>query len=199
MYRRRINRSSIPANPMPAGSTENSKTNQSKPDSENATAETLSAKGLEKTNPPNQANDAPPEVNDEDKLIEAARKAHEVLYKVDTVFPFTLFPDTIILEREKISIAKRFFFRVAKIINIPIRDLLNVEADVGPFFGSVHITSRYFATEPFTVNWLWRSEAIKLQRLLQGYIITHEKEIDATNIKKDKLVKLLNDLGVDDT
>src|SRR5437660_249209 len=51
-----------------------------------------------------------------EKLSEVAEKAHEILYKTDTVFPFTLFPDTITVEREKISIAKRYFFRVAQII-----------------------------------------------------------------------------------
>lgn len=138
-------------------------------------------------------------MNDAEKLAEVAKKAHEVLYKTDTVFPFTLFPDTITLEREKISIAKRLFFRVAKVTNIPVRDLLHIETDVGPFFGSIHITSRFFSAEPLTVNYLSRSDATQLQRLLQGYIIAHERGIDCTNIEKEQLIELLNDLGVGDT
>ena len=75
---------------------------------------------------------------------------------------------------------------------------MNVEADVGPFFGSVHMSSRYFATTPCSLYYLKRGDALRLQRLLQGYIICEEKKIDCTNIDKDKLIVLLNDLGQGD-
>lgn len=129
------------------------------------------------------------------KLAEAAVESHEILFKADTVFPFTLFPDTVTLDREKVSFATRFFFRVAKVTSIPVRDLLSVEADVGLFFGSVHTSSRYFITNPRTVNWLWREDAEKLMRLLQGYIIAHEQKMDCSHIPNDRLIKLLLDLG----
>lgn len=134
----------------------------------------------------------------EEKLLTVAGKAHDVLLKTKTVFPFNLFPDTVTIDREKLTIADRLFFRVAKIISVPIRDILSVEADVGPFFGSIHITSRYFSTNPYSINFLWRSEAIKLQKLLQGYIIAHERDIDCSDIGKSELVNLLNDLGQGD-
>lgn len=79
-----------------------------------------------------------------------------------------------------------------------MRDILSVEADVGPFFGSIHITSRYYPVNPYSVNFLWRSDAIKLRRLLLGYIIAHERDIDCAEIGKAELVYLLNDLGQGD-
>jgi hypothetical protein len=129
------------------------------------------------------------------KLADVASKSHDILFKADTVFPFTLFPDTVTIDREKVSFANRFFYRVAQVTSIPVRDLLSVEADIGPFFGSVHTSSRFFVTNPKSIRWLWRKDAIKLQRLLQGYIIAHEQKINCDNIKKDRLIKLLNDLG----
>ncbi|HLG91249.1 MAG TPA: hypothetical protein VI336_03790 [Candidatus Saccharimonadales bacterium] len=128
-------------------------------------------------------------------LVAVAKKSHEILFKASTIFPFTLFPDTVTLDREKVSFASRYFFRVAKITSVPVRDILSVEADIGPFFGSVHTASRYFVTNPKSIRWLWRKDAIRLQRLLQGYIIVHEQEIDCDKIKRDELIKLLNDLG----
>lgn len=133
------------------------------------------------------------------KLTEVAIKGHEILFKANTVFPFTLFPDTVTLDREKITFATRYFFRIAEITSVPVRDILSVKVDVGLFFGSVHTASRYFITNPKSVNWLWRRDAIRLQRLLQGYIIAHEQEIECGHIKKDKLLALLNDLGRGDT
>lgn len=129
------------------------------------------------------------------ELASVADNSHEILFKANTVFPFTLFPDTVTLDREKLNFAIRYFFRVAQETSVPIRDILSVEVDVGLFFGSVHTASRYYITSPKVINYLWRSDAIKLQRLLQGYIIAHEREIDCSSIKKDSLTKLLIDLG----
>lgn len=129
------------------------------------------------------------------ELAQAAVEGRDVLFKTDTVFPFTLFPDTITLDREKFTFTNRIFFFVSKVISVPVRDILNVEADYGPFFGSVHTSSRYFITSPITVNFLWRSDAIKLQRLLQGLIIVQEKEIDISNVSTPELLNMLTDLG----
>lgn len=133
------------------------------------------------------------------KLVTAAIKAHDILFKANTVFPFTLFPDTVTLDREKLTIATRYFFGVSKITSIPIRDLLNVEADTGPFFGSVHTASRFFNTVPFSIKWLSRNDAVKLQRLLEGYIIANEQDIDCDSLDTGRLCALLEDLGKGDT
>lgn len=133
------------------------------------------------------------------RLRDVTVKGHDILFRATTIFPFNLFPDTVTLDREKLTFATRYFFRVAKITSIPVRDILSVEVDVGPFFGSVHTSSRYFITIPKSVTFLWREDAIKLQRLLQGYIIVHEQDIDCSKIDTDKLKVMLNDLGKGET
>src|SRR5579884_1058578 len=40
-------------------------------------------------------------------LVELTEKSQDVLYEAETVWPFTLFPDTITLDREKLTIANR--------------------------------------------------------------------------------------------
>lgn len=136
---------------------------------------------------------------DRKKLMGITMKAHDILFKASSVFPFVLFPDTVTMDREKLTFATRSFFQVAKIISVPIRDILSVDANIGPFFGSVHTSSRYFITNPISINFLKRSDALQLQRLLQGYIIAHEQDIDCANIDKDRLIILLQDLGKGDT
>lgn len=130
-----------------------------------------------------------------EKLIDITEKAHDVLFTADTVFPFTLFPDTITLDREKLTIVERFFFRVAKVVTVPITSMISADAHVGPFFGSVHMTSKYFIDNTHTVKFLWREQAEEIQRLIQGFIIASEKEIDVTDIEKEDLRILLKDLG----
>lgn len=135
-----------------------------------------------------------------EKLIDLTEKAHECLFEADTVFPFTLFPDTITVDREKLTVATRSFFRTAKILSVPLSSILSAEADVGPFFGSIHLTSKYFVQNKYSVNFLTRKDASDLHHLLHGYIIAHERDIDITDVDKDDLIVLLKDLGqgVDD-
>lgn len=130
-----------------------------------------------------------------EKLIDITEKAHDVLFSADTVWPFTLFPDTITLDREKLSVANRSFFRVAKIITVPVTSLISAEADVGPFFGSVKMTSKYFINTEHSVHFLWRKDASEIHRLLQGFIIAQEKGLDVTDIEVNDLKVLLHDLG----
>jgi hypothetical protein len=133
--------------------------------------------------------------NNKHELVNVTESAHDILFKANTIFPFTLFPDTVELDREKLTFTSRIFFGVAKINSIPVRDILSVEVDIGPFFGSVHTSSRFFVTTPFSVGYLWRSDALQLQRLLQGYVIAEEQKIDCSDIPKAKLIKILLDLG----
>ena len=128
-------------------------------------------------------------------LLGVTIHSHELLYKANAVFPFNFFPDTIIIDKEKLTIISRYFFWFSKITSVPIRDILSVEADVGPFFGAIHLTSRYYFTNPHSINFLWRRDAIKIQKLLQGFIIANERGIDCSAIDKGQLEELLEHLG----
>lgn len=128
-------------------------------------------------------------------LEELAEKSHEVLYEAETVFPFTLFPDTISLDREKLTIANRFFWRTANITSVPIGEIMSAEAIVGPFFGSLHLTFRFFANNERSINFLTHKDAIEMQRLIHGFIIAHRREIDTTHMDLEELKELLCDLG----
>ncbi|HSX35749.1 MAG TPA: hypothetical protein VLH84_02335 [Patescibacteria group bacterium] len=130
------------------------------------------------------------------ELLQAVGHASEVLGKVTTVFPLTLFPDTVTLDREKVTIAHRFFFRMAEVISISIEDILNVAADVGPFFGSLQIATRFFdEKKPYKVNYLWRSDALKIKQLLQGYVIATKKDVDLAALPTAELRDILIQLG----
>jgi hypothetical protein len=131
----------------------------------------------------------------QERLIDITVKAQDILYRADTVFPFTLFPNTITLDREKLTVATRTFFRTARIISVPIDSISSAEVSVGPFFGSLHMASKYFVQNTYLVNFLTRSDAMKIEHLMQGFIIAHDKKVDLTDIEKEDLLILLDDLG----
>lgn len=133
----------------------------------------------------------------ERELTKAIGASQEVLATATTVFPFTLFPDTVILDRTKLTVTHRSFFAVAEVVSIHIQDILNVTANVGPFFGSLIITTRFFDTapKPYEVNWLWRNDAIRIKRILQGYIIATQRKIDCSALNTHELSTMLDELG----
>src|SRR5690606_2710942 len=90
------------------------------------------------------------------ELEQIAKNAQDVLIKAQSAFPFVLFPDTISVSRMKVAIVRRSFFKVAEVISIQHEDILNVEADTGPFFGSLSIYTRIYGTEPLRITFLNR-------------------------------------------
>lgn len=123
--------------------------------------------------------------------------AHEVLIQANTVFPFTLFPDTITVDRQKVTVTHRVFFGIAEVVSLRIEDILSINADVGPFFGSIKITTRFFDNKepPYVVNFLWRSDALRLKRIVQGYVIATQQHIDCSAFGTEELAAMLDKLG----
>jgi len=134
-----------------------------------------------------------------EELYEAAIKSNDILYKAVGIFPLALFPDTITVDREKVSIAQRFFYKVAQIHTIRIDDILSAESTLGPFFGSLKITSKFFVKDPKVINYLSRRDTVCLQRLLHGYTIARKKEIDCSKIAVNELKTMLLELGKEST
>lgn len=137
----------------------------------------------------------------EKKLKEAIRGSHEVLITATTVFPFTIFPDTVTIDRAKLTITRRTFFSVAEVRSIRLEDILDVTAHVGPVFGSLHIISRGINPEkPFDVRYLWRDEAMKIKHIMQGYtIVSTMDNVDLNALSTDELTNMLDRVGREET
>jgi hypothetical protein len=132
------------------------------------------------------------------QLTKAIGNAHEVLFSATAVFPLNLFPDTLTIDRAKLTVTQRTFFKMGEVMSIRIEDILNVSANVGPFFGSVKINTRFFnENKLYVVNYLWRKDALKIKRIMQGYIIAAQKKIDCSALTTHELATMLDELGKD--
>jgi hypothetical protein len=135
-------------------------------------------------------------IKTERKLVKAIGDAHDVLSRAKTVFPLTLIPDTVTIDRTKLTIARRDFFKIAEVMSIQIEDILNIVANVGPFFGSLQITTRFFDPDkPYIIQHLWREDALKMKRILQGYIIARREGVDCSSLTTPELARELDELG----
>lgn len=131
-------------------------------------------------------------------LKQIVTQSHEILMSANTVFPITLFPDTVTVDRTKVTITRRDFFWSSDVMSIRIEDVLNVSASVGPLFGSLTIASRVMSTiDHFQINHFWRNDAIRLKHMIQGYVIAQHNNIDTAHLNKKELVETLIELGHD--
>ena len=132
----------------------------------------------------------------EKELQQAIVGSNTVLAKADTTM--TLFPDTLCVDRAKVTLSKRLFFRAAEVVSMRIEDILNVTATVGPFFGTVKIVSRVLNDEkPIEVGKFWRADAVRLKRVIQGYVIALQRNIDCSVLPTKELADKLYQLGED--
>jgi len=137
----------------------------------------------------------PQEVRKE--LREAIVGSNDILTTAKTTM--TIFPDTVTVDRAKLTVTKRTFWRSAEVTSINVTDILNATATVGPIFGTVKVMSRILNSEkPYNIGLFWREDALRIKRVLQGYIIALERNIDCGKLSTKELSELLDKLGEDD-
>lgn len=132
------------------------------------------------------------------KLKEIVQKTQSTLIAARAVFPLDLFPDSITIDRKKITITHRRFFSLKQTVSVQHTDVTNVQAAIGPIFGSLVITSEHFINNTQTIHYLWKRDVIAIQELIQGMITAHREGVEMDDIDNKELVKLLTNLGCSD-
>lgn len=64
---------------------------------------------------------------------------------------------------------------------------------------SKFIRSFLIPSKPYSVNYLWREDALKIDRIMHGYGIALEKNIDTDSLSCEELADMLNTLGEEAT
>lgn len=140
-------------------------------------------------------NDGKDRNKDLQKLKEVTKESQDIILSARSVFPISLFPDTINVDRHKLTIIYKTFFWTVQTISVPIADIKNIQADLGPFLGSLTITSDHFINNTQMINNLWRNDVKCIQELVQGAMVAKKESIDITKVKTGELKGLLTDLG----
>lgn len=138
-------------------------------------------------------------LNPHDSLRRIVQKSHQILAGAQTVIlPMNLFPDSVVIDRTKVTITKRTFFWTASVISIRIEDVLNVACSTGPIFGSLIISSRVMnSTDHYEIDYFWRKDAMYLKQIIQGYVIAQHNRIETSHLDRKELVNTLLELGSD--
>jgi len=148
--------------------------------------------GLRREQPNNQPQ------KPQESLKNIVEKSHEVLMKAQSVWPFALFPDTVIVDRTKVTIIQRNFFWSENVTSIRIEDVLNATVSTDLIFGSLNVSSRVMnSTDHYTIKFFWKQDAMRLKHIIQGYVIAQHNNIEIAHLPKDELIETLLELGTD--
>lgn len=129
------------------------------------------------------------------KLDMLARESARVIVDVKAVFPFNFFPDEVILDETKVSVHISYFFWSKEVRSIEYKDIFNVAVQQGLFFAKLEIVDRFFTQSPITINYLFKKDAHKIRRLIQGMMIAQKEQIDIHDMPLKELVAKLERIG----
>ncbi len=134
-----------------------------------------------------------------DDMHRMAAQSREVLAGARTVpLPYNIFPDTVTVDRMKVTINLWEGLWSHRIVTLRIEDILNVAAQTGVLFGSLTISTRVMnSTDHFVIVGFWNKDVRRLKQIIQGYMIALHQGIDVSNLSTERLVRKLNELGSD--
>lgn len=129
------------------------------------------------------------------KFESLLKRAHKVLFKARAVFPFDFFPDEITIDEDKVNIITHEFFFSGDIHSIAIDKIRDIQVTTGPFFASLTVVPDGYPGNHIVVHYLWKSDAIKARRLIQGLMLVKNQGIELTRLDLPDLVGDIEYLG----
>lgn len=128
---------------------------------------------------------------------------HDIeIMRASSVFPFQLFPDTLIIDTTKITIIQKTLFATETIHSCSLKDLSDVNVQTALFLATLYI--RYMPQSPspgmnepkeVSINCLKRSDAIKAKNILRGVLIASAENIDIATLSPEEVATVLEKFG----
>ncbi len=133
--------------------------------------------------------------NDSAKLRDLAQIDTGTIFRCQSVFPIDFFPDTLVVNSNKISVTTRFSFFSKQVHSLLISDVLTAIVEEGIFFATLRVVDRQFNQETITVEHLFKSDAKRARRLIEGLVIATKEKIDFSKIPTGELKTMLEKIG----
>lgn len=136
-----------------------------------------------------------------DEALQALNRAiwdsNEVLVTADTTSK--LHKSTLTLNRAKLFAEKRSALGAIDHMSVRIEDVLNISATLGPISGTIKIATKFNTPgTPYSIGPFRREDAVRLKRIVQGYIIALQRKIDLNMVPTNELITHLYEIGEDD-
>ncbi len=92
------------------------------------------------------------------------------LFAVKSIFPFQLFPDELLVYKDKVTLITRLGPGMEKIRHLHLKEIAQLEADCGPIFGHLHIIPKLRTEETMLIDRLSRKQALEAREFIENLI-----------------------------
>ena len=128
------------------------------------------------------------------KLNTLAEETESVIYQLSSVFPFQIFPDKIIIDKNKVTIVrKELFFK--RIFPMLVEDITTVKVSRGIFFASMEFELKGYERNPRPTTHFWPEHASKAEHYILGLIKAKRDKVDLTKLTTIQVRKRLEGIG----
>ncbi|HEX7018121.1 MAG TPA: hypothetical protein VF209_04410 [Patescibacteria group bacterium] len=128
-------------------------------------------------------------------LHDINNEANTILWRASTVFPFTLFPDEVVVSLSSVDIVYRPFFFSKQVFPILIKDLVTVTVSTNLLFGSLSLEVRFQEQNPPDVNYLWKDDALRLRRIITGLLTAYKEGVDLSKYSPHEILEEVDIIG----
>lgn len=135
------------------------------------------------------------EEQEKQKAQALASRAEREIYIARSVFPFTLFTDELVIDELKVTIVRRPFLGSEELLTSTLARISSVTVEANPLFATMRIINKDDADHPLELRYLWRSDALRARRIIQGLAIMKEQNIDTSKLNADEIRRRAEEIG----
>ncbi len=129
-----------------------------------------------------------------DKLNRIVSESGHIIYELSSVFPFQLFPDRVIIDESKVTIARKdLFFK--RVYSIMFDDILTVRVNRGILFAAIEFKVKRFGHEIRPITYLLPKEATLAKKYILGLIEAKKANIDMSKLTVYQIREKLEEIG----
>ena len=136
-------------------------------------------------------------IKEVDKLNKIVTESNHIIYELSSVFPFQLFPDKVIIDENKITIArKELFFK--RVYSIMYDDILTVRVNRGILFAAIEFKVKRFGKNIRPITYLSPKDAAMAKKYIVALVEAKKAKIDMSKLSVDQIREKLEEIGQGD-
>jgi hypothetical protein len=143
-------------------------------------------------------NEATKKEEDKQTVSDLIKKSNRCIISISSLFPWTLFPNTIQVEESRVTFIFRQLF-ASQSHSVNIKDISNVFIESSPFFSTLQIVSRTFVQNDITIGHLDAKKAARVQMVIEGLRTFAENNIDTSNYEVNELIAKIEEFHTNKT
>lgn len=157
-------------------------------------AQTLTQSGINE----HKKNIATKKEDDIEIVNDLVKKSNRSIISISSLFPWDFFPSTIDVEESRVTFTFKQFL-TSQSHSVDIKDISNVFIETSMFFASLQVVSRTYIQNDIKIGNLNKTEAKRVQSIIEGLRTFAENNINTSNYEIDELIAKIDEFHTNDT